>query len=680
MTGIFILLFALFALTLTAAVVKPLYSKEESLNSFDLALVFSLFIIPLGLFGYFAAEHVPAFTYFWVLMVSISFVASRRIRKTWKIKFDNSVFLTFATSVIITILLFKGSLLQRLFVNPDPFGYATVTGFSEKYGGLYKGFHIIEKWTGTPFSFNSNWDDPTQFKLLQSPWYIPDFLDKYGIANGMFLHNLGSFLGLILQDTNNQLLNFMSMWSAITVLTFALLVGISYQCSKEIFNQFSTTLVSDLKIGPKWLTDLYIGALIVLFYVANLVFIPLISEGFLNQMASYTLTVSVLYLSLKFQFNKDSVLKFAVLFLVLVLAQFVTYAQQIPWMFLALFGLVRFNSVSIKALPKKYLAASVFIFTVSVFLITMIPQFRYGLNALISSGGGGSVKLGFFNSIRAIFPIDFGQIDVRPATNEDLQNVFIDKLWPSSQTVSGVYQLRGQGFENFVDSISFEYFSLAMVFIVMATLLYRLMEFESLGLILILTVSFALSLIYLFSKTQTFDGSQIFNPYIWMRLSATMVVFVVPILVPLIYFIFKYSLGNSFNSMFGSLTLVLFFVASYNLGSTGTDLANSSKGSFITKNCPEFLNDRNYYVSDSIIPSLTYTVCGKSMEFLSDSFPSKHFDPNETRNLIYFKYNRDEKDWDTIRLGKLTLTTEISSPCDFSCAISHPGFKASRAK
>ena len=680
MTGILILLFAFFTISLSAIALKPIYSKDDSINSFDLTFALSIFIVPLGLFGYFAAGFVPAFMYFWIFLISIFFVLTRKKRKLLKIKIDNSIFLTFATSIAITILLFKGSLLQRLFVNPDPYGYATVSGFSEKYGGLYKGFHVIEKWTGTPFSFSSNWDDPTQFRFLESPWHIPDFLEKYGIANGMFLHNLGSFLGLILQDTNNQLLNFMSMWSAITVLSFALLVGLSFQCSKEIFKHFSPPKVAELKIYPTWLVDSYIGALTLLFYVANLVFIPLISEGFLNQIASYSLTIAVLYLSLRFEFNKDSLIKFIILFLILVSAQFVTYAQQIPWMFLALLGLVRFKSGSIKALPKKYLALSLLVFTTSVFVVTMIPQFRYGLNALVSSGGGGSVKLGFFNSIRAIFPINFAQIDVRPSTNDDLQNVFIDRIWTSSQTSKGVYQLRGQGFETFVDSISIEYFSLVVFLILMAALLYRLMGFQSLGLIFILILSFALNLIYLFSKTRTFDGSQIFNPYIWLRLSATMVIFVIPILIPIIFFIFKYSLGKSFNSLFGTLIVVLFFVTIYNLGSTGTDLANSSKSSFITKNCPAFLTEKNYYVSDSIIPSLTYTVCGESMEFLSDSFPSKHFNPNETKNLIYFKYNRDSKNWDTINLGKLTLTTEITSPCDISCVMSQPGFKASAVR
>jgi hypothetical protein len=83
---------------------------------------------------------------------------------------------------------------QSVYVNPDPYGYSSVSGSVLRYGNFQKVLNEYEPLLGVPFKWDANWDNPDEFKYLRSPWEIPDSTLKYGIANGYYLHNGFSFL------------------------------------------------------------------------------------------------------------------------------------------------------------------------------------------------------------------------------------------------------------------------------------------------------------------------------------------------------------------------------------------------------------------------------------------------------------------------------------------------------
>jgi hypothetical protein len=131
---------------------------------------------------------------------------------------------------------------QKVGINPDPFGYAAVTGAVNRYGSFNNLLRQFEPFTGTKFSFFLNWDNASEFTKLETPWLIPDSTIKYGIVNGSYLHNGMSFILRPFTNYFQPIEGFIVGWKFFTILFSSLLISILFKTALIVSRKFKKHL------------------------------------------------------------------------------------------------------------------------------------------------------------------------------------------------------------------------------------------------------------------------------------------------------------------------------------------------------------------------------------------------------------------------------------------------------
>lgn len=645
-----------------------------------------------------------------------------------RVRIEPSLLIFYGVSTLLSLVVYSGRIFQRYFVNPDPYGYAAVTGLIKKYDGLPNGFRSIEKFTGVPFSYDASWTDSTQFLLIDSPFHIPDFLVKYGVSNGMFFHNAGSVIGLLFGK--NAPSEFFTMWATVTLLSISLVIALACKVcfylvdSMRLVNsarfenrrkKSNNTAISQENSKGLWI---FSSCIITSMFLGSVWLLPMLWEGYLNQFLSYALTLGVFSVSLRIAFelsmspakellrtnssaksvssfgtgqlgnlgaeiSKKSLLESLLLLLIFIAATVVTYAQQIPWQILGMACVALFSGWKWLFSNFKNLFLALGVITLTLLLAFLLPQTRRGL-AMFSGNGesaGGSMHLGAFSPTRVLVP--FSNFDLVQVTDPGQygNQYFKELIWPGSIGEGYAYKLRGQGYVLVAEGIGSIYMSsllivsLLLLIFVLSRAKLRFLSFIFLTLLLIGT-----NLFYLYSQTGQRvleNGNASFNDYLWVRLWAVTSIYLIPIMVAFLYNAIL-NLRPSFVKVLNALAAVLLLVSVTYIQSYASNLEQYSINATIVNSCPDLLMNEqgNYYISPVIVPVLGITVCGKNMDFLSDSFPSER-GPASVRNVISIDGDARTGKWKIEKIGTLELVTRLKSPCGEECVRSNPGFRPS---
>jgi hypothetical protein len=668
--------------------------KRVKIDAIDLGLGFSLIFIICGICGLFFPKYCPPIILFFTVISLIQIIRKKKYLQMNRQPFDFSVLLTLFSTIYISVMVFGLNLVQKFYVNPDPSGYSSVTGLMVKHNGLINGLRAIKNYTGTPFSFSANWDDPNAFEWKQSPWNIPDSTDKYGIANGMYLHNGGSYNALIFDKWIPEVESFWISWASLTIFGLALIIGLIFKiCESAFFVDKNLKTKFDLTASKRnkgfFLFDIrFLLALIIFISIMSSPWsIPMLWEGFLNQYWSYALTLMPIAIAFSwgkiniFENIKTSKQEYLAYLIVLLSTGFV-YAQQLPWVIGTLLSAVAIRE---KNRLFRNLRQSIKLVTASVLIglsSLLTPIVKSGIGYLTGSGGGGSTHLGFFSILRNFgFSAPFNYIG-SPASPINYSNepLFNYAILPNSGYDNLNFQFRGQGYPLFIDNISLEpIFLICILLINIFLYIYFLRRF------LFLSFLPAAQLIVMYFYLVTHLGESLrnqpnraFNDYIWMRLSAVATIL---LLTSILYPIF-YKLNSSVNIrkilVYSLLPVfILSFYTCMNNLKTSSALRSYSMNPIIISDCDSLrdIPKEGLFISDGIVPELSITRCGGRYEFLNDQFPSKHGTTSDSP--VYYINREPESDsWVINKIGILQSGAELISPCNLACLNMNTSFKS----
>jgi len=679
----FILLFYFFiSLILSIGLIKR---YREKIDVIDLALGFCIIFFITGVCGLFFPKYCPPIIFAVSIVSIVSIIKNKKYTQISKQPLDFSLLITVFSVLYISIFVYGLNLVQKFYVNPDPSGYSSVTGLMIKHNGLINGLKAIKNYTGTSFSFAPNWDDPNAFQWRQSPWNIPDSTDKYGIANGMYLHNGGANTALIFEHWLPEVKSFWISWSSLTIFGLSIIIGLIYKiCESALFmnknlkSKKEATVNSKVKIS--YLTELRIVLIIIIFssIMSSPWAIPMLWEGFLNQFWSYILTLLPIAIALSWGkmdiFEDIKTTKYEyVSYVLIILAALFVYAQQLPWIIAALL-----TSVAIREKHRIFknfrqtailVALSFIIGIISLFT----PIVKSGIGYLTGSGGGGSTHLGFFSILRNfMFSAPFNYVGSPNSPVNSLgQALFQYKVLPNAGYDNLNFELRGQGYSLYTDNVNLE--PTFLIFILIFNVLLYLFFLRRFLFLVILPVSQVLVMCaYLVShlgESLRNQPDRVFNDYIWMRLSAiTSILLLISILYPIFYKLNKSNRIKNFNTYILIPLIIFLFFTSYSNFKISSNLRPSSINAVVINDCDELRNipKESFFISDSGVPELSITRCGGRYEFLNDSFPSRHIANTDTA-IYYIKRDPSLDSWSINEIGILQGGVEIISPCDLTC-------------
>jgi hypothetical protein len=201
--------------------------KRDNYGSLDLLLSISFLVISTSTSAYLGINTILVISLTIILFLILQLFKTTKISKLKA----NSDMLYFYFIFFIFYVLFgsTSNFIQKLYVNPDPYGYATVIGATDRFGSFPNLIREFKQMTGSDFSFNINWNDPSQVANKIAPWNTPDASLKYGIGNGMYLHNGLSYLlrPLVNLDKINE--TFVMGWKFFTIFSSALLLSLIFK-------------------------------------------------------------------------------------------------------------------------------------------------------------------------------------------------------------------------------------------------------------------------------------------------------------------------------------------------------------------------------------------------------------------------------------------------------------------
>lgn len=669
--------------------------------------------LPMYFSAYYGVTYwisVPIF----LLSISISTVKARRtlMSDLKQLDFRFSCFHLGGFFFIFIILAFvfasPFNFKQELYVNPDPYGYSSVTGAVKAYGDFQMVLDQYQSQVGVPFRFDANWDNPSEFVKLASPWHIPNVTLKYGIANGYYLHNGFSFLIQRLNNfsAGNDVEFFVVFWSLLTILSCSFVIGLAALLGERILQlgisnmKFSNQKFELAPYRLKSKLTLPAQVLLIFFMALNSRwFAVFVIEGFGNQILSYAICLASLLVSFDWLFRKLSTNTFTILAVIFLCAQFFVYAQQLVFQALifliSIFAKVLYSqsvAQAFRSLRNFKKSLPILFFAIISPIILKVPIVDTAIRALQQNGGGGATHLGVLSPLKTIglYSGNFGKIsDVRDFNN---QNLFLQKIWPESGPNGISYQIRGQGYDLETHSLSNIYFSLAAILIFLLLIcftLYRgnrlLSSFILLNLIPLVTLEFY----YFYSHTGSFlieNPENLFNDYIWMRILAYSAVVIWPIFsATILQTIIKLAYARTLNLRKASqlrtqeerhklyrafilfLTSLNILIVSINF-SQAKEISQYSDSAIVIDNCgPVFTDGKTVYLStESIVPELMVSVCGSDVRFINDSFPVLH-EPNGSTQVLYRLERTEGKGWRLFPYANFVFNRPIQTPCDLAC-------------
>ncbi len=584
---------------------------------------------------------------------------------------------------------------QSVYVNPDPYGYSSVSGSVLRYGNFQKVLNEYEPLLGVPFKWDANWDNPDEFKYLRSPWEIPDSTLKYGIANGYYLHNgfsflIGKFLTL---EPRNEISNYLSLWMILTVFSAASIISLVWVNFLYLYRFWSANLTSTSNSSTRLFTFL-IPSLILLWALNSRWFSIYVIEGFGNQLLSYAICLLAMLFSFILISRKRSTPAIIFLLGITFVGQFFVYAQQIVFQVIIVsvicfsgfwssqnisrfkFRKSKTNFLILRIIPTIGIGAIAF------YSAFQVPIVDTAVRALTQSGGGGATHLGVLSPLNSVGLSMKGLGEVKDVRDSNNNNIFLEVFWPNSGPNETGYLLRGQGYELAVTSVSNVYLQIALIILAILLIFIKYYKKQKYLLTvagLLMVPLWLLSGYYMFTRTGNYLSSNpnnFFNDYIWVRILAFNAVvswvFLALFLEIFSRYIFDKYMKNKSTFSQGIIIVTLSFslVISTFLGNLNfsSQVANFSDSARISDSCaPNFpLGKRVYVSTETIVPELIASVCGSDLRLMSDSFPVTHRADFNVHDLLRIERN-ETGDWLIKRIGKFTLDVDIQTPCDLTC-------------
>ena len=647
----------------------------------ELLLSFSTLIVITSLAAWTGNSNLIYSIFLILIVISLAI----KIKSRKKISFENSFHIFWVVLLVLSLLIYFShgvGLEYRLFINSDPNGYGVVTGAVDAYGSFPELLKIFEKYTGLPFEYNYNWDNPTQFPLLESPWLIPDALVKYGIANGYYLHNGISFLAIpLLKLATNPVQSFSVIWAFWSLVGASMLISIIYEITRKTLGRIKELTKRDNLILALVTTSITSGSFFILIFIL---------EGFGNQLLSLSQALGAVLLGILITEKNKKRYLLVFSFVTLLIANWFTYAQQVPFtLFAFVIGVMGIlNEVNPKQIlefiKKKFAIILILSFSAVpvLFLLIRSQGITEAFRALTKGAGGGALHLGAVNPLSAIGLGNLNTVQIIPGIESSSYINLVRKIWPNSAYDNLGWELVEQGYALNLTSMGVLKSCSILIFffccLVLLTKKHR--KFFHLALLAIPTI--ILIYYYLFVRSGNYlkqNMSATFSDYVWVRILSIMGVFTLPLVVTLISnFLINLNRNRKVFVLNNLVIIGLTFILLLRLTSVYTiskDHVYSSQKSYISRGCPDFLSFKPspYLITDKIVPEISLGLCGKELNLLTDSFPVSILSSPKEHEVIRIE-RVSSGDWNWAIVGKLTVTQEFKTPCDLRCLRSKPGF------
>lgn len=696
-----------------------LIREDDYVDLLSLAISFFVLMLPLYFNAFYGVPYFVSIPLFILLifLVTVNRPSSLAMNLT-NFQFRKSInhlgifFLIFVSMFFVFASPFQFK--QELYVNPDPYGYASVTGAVKEFGSFERVLDQYEGQTGVPFRYDANWDNPSEFVKLESPWQIPNVTLKYGIANGYYLHNGFSFLlQKILQlVSTNEIRTFVTFWSVLTIFSATLVIGLAALLGQRFllltpYLEYSRNRESKPNSPKIHSNAIYFASLLATLILAlnSRWFGVFIIEGFGNQLLSYAICLACSILSFDWVFGRLRTKTFLMLMSILLVTQFFVYAQQIVFQGLIVvvavlskvFGGNSIHSILLSGKNWKTIF-TIFLLAILIPVLLNVPIVDTAIRALRQSGGGGATHLGVLSPLKTLgfYSGKFGDlVDVR---DERDQNLFVETIWPASGPNGLDYKLRGQGYSIEINSINSIYLSLFIVTaltLIICRVLIRQNKYLGLFVFFNIFPLLTLETYYFYTHTGNFliqNPNNLFNDYIWMRILAYTAV----VMWPLLAFCGVILIDRLLTAKFFSLNKffkvrsthrvndkefllkkakrILCLLVFINIPLLASNYAQANQISYFSDNTvviekcePNFRKGAVVYLStDSIVPELLVSTCGSDVRFINDSFSVVH-QPDGLRHDLYRLERIGEESWRLFKYANFLFDREIRTPCDLDC-------------
>jgi hypothetical protein len=591
-----------------------------------------------------------------------------------KISFTKSAKTTFASTIILSVFsTFAGIKNHIYFVNPDPYGYMSLSGALKKYGNFPAILEEWEKYTGNDFQFDSNWNIPT--RLLERSWLVPDLQVRYA-ADALNFPRVGisSFTASIPDSLYSaNIVNVLFL--AFTLFACSALIGSLVEIA-NVNSNLNTNKKNLQSILASIQSPILLGSM---FLIGPWVLV-LIYEGFAAHLISMAATVLVVNLIISESIISNAKLNTNLLFklTLILLSTYFIYLQQLPIIMLVMFALIFFEFLRNK---RNQIVTYTMVFLILAglsILSLLLPGTKYLLNQIQGNNGHGAVHIGSPGILEILglnnnfFRDHIG--DTKPVASQ----IFADTL--NSNIAIGTTQIGYTQFSSSMISILLQ--AVLVIFLISVSLLIfkphkeQKISIFAISIITILTILYSCYYIYthvyqVFSKyKQGNPVDVVFNDYIWLRLLSIIAVFFY-IYIALLYNLMakKFNVTSSPGMMF--FVSLIFIFSSFNFISTAKQY-NKYGTPGIVEDCKYFDTIKNpvfiWNNSQANQTAISIAVCDFPVFALTDSFPGvKLPDVNIPYNVVYLNYSPTNKSWRAKIIGTLDSNNSLVTPCDMIC-------------
>jgi hypothetical protein len=611
----------------------------------------------------------------------LSFIFVLKIVETRKILFTFGAKMTLIATFILTFILSKSKVTSQIyFVNPDPYGYMSLTGALKHYGNIPNVLSEWTKYTGTNFKFETNWDLPV--RLLNSPWLVPDMQIRYA-ADALNIPRIG--LSTLMASIPNTIFSakFVGVFFiAFIIFSCAAFIGILTDVIYK--NQFDSEKYSlmyfkDLKLlSPA----IYIFSLVLIGTWLQVMFF----EGFAAQITSFTATAALVGVFSKEFIIKEGRINYEVIskIFVIILATYFIYLQQLPIIFVLLTIFILFKLVYDKF---KNLIMSLIIlgfFMIFGIMSLFLPGTRYLLKQIGGSSGHGSVHLGSPN-ISDLAGMSFQKFADRIGVPLQEQVSIFPNTLNSGASIPGM-KIGYTHYSSSMTSIFLQIFLIAFViFLIFITFkLNKISNTLFYSISIMCMILLANSFVYVYTHVyipfksflQNSPSESVFSDYVWLRNSALLLLFTL-ILMACIFSILHEKNKFLISNLSLGISIIIFAFSIYSFSSTASSYKKLGSPS-ISVDCkileniknPIFIWDNNQ-VSQA---ALSVNLCNSKVFSLTDPFPAKIEIKNKAMNVIYLQYSKDKKIWDSTLIGSIKSIDPLVTPCDITCLNKLPNF------
>jgi len=678
--------------TIVALLLACLFARKingkYSVGILELALGFSSLILVTSSAAW-LGHSLLIYSIFFAL---ITVLVLLKINKVKLYNIASSFYVFIAVFFILTFFIYIGhgvGIEYRLFVNPDPNGYAVVTGAVDKYGSYPELLKVFEKYTGLPFKYDYNWDSPNQFPLIDSPWLIPDSLIKYGIANGFYLHNGISYLALpLLKLVANPIQSFSIIWAFWCLIGASLLVTMIYEICRKAVSKRQVLRTKELIIIALVTVSLSLGSFFITIFII---------EGFVNQLVSLAQTLCGFLIGLLLTEKQNKREKMEVIFFMLVLltSNWFTYAQQIPFTIFAflvgLFGNIEFQRFKnmFLTMKNKFIKITIFLFAASISTLVIFRSqgVTEAFKALTKSAGGGAIHLGAVSPLSAVGLNNQNAINILETGGNGSAIKLEQMIWPNSAFDNYGWNLVQQGYKLNMTNMSSLKIILLILFL-FCLCVFVIKVFRQYFYLSVLCIPFILlPYYYLYVRSGSYlksNQSATFSDYVWIRLLSILGTFTLPLIVTIVssLFILQIKKHNakaerffSFSNLLISFLICLTALRLGDIYNTSGSHIKNSQLSYVSKKCPNFLytQPEPFIITKQIVPELSLSACAQSLNLLTDSFPVNIKTNQTPKNVIRIE-QKPSGEWLWANVGTLVVRKEFKTPCNLDCLRNIEGF------